>query len=324
MLNTHCVTAFRCGILNIYSEWSFFCFAVVALPPLSIGVLRKTKARLQNRIGAAIWQPFFDLIKLFKKTETLSDTMSGVFRFSAVLSFGVILTLAWVIPWIPIKPWTPQADIFVVIYLLALEKLFTMLGALDSGSAFGAFGASREATLNILVEPAVCLSLVALSVASNSTDLSVIFSSPHHSDFAAVSICAGGAIFLASLVELCRMPVDDPTTHLELTMIHEAMVLEASARNLFLLEFTRMVKTTLYWGLSIQCFMQAVPRIVSLNLLGQEFITVAGIFIMAMLVGIFESLVVKLQWRKVPEFVAYIMTLSLISIFIAVAGKYTS
>ena len=310
--------------MNTYWQWIFYCFSVAALPPLSIGVLRKTKARLQNRIGSAIWQPFFDLIKLFRKTETLSDTMSGIFRFSTIVNFGVILTLAWVIPWIPIQPWTTQSDIFVVIYLLALEKLFTMLGALDSGSAFGAFGASREATLNLLVEPAVCLALVALALTSNSTDLSVIFSSPYRADLSAVCICAGSAIFLASLVELCRMPVDDPTTHLELTMIHEAMVLEASARNLFLLEFTRMLKTTLLWGLSIRCFMHAFPRIVDVNLLGQELIALTGIFIMAMFVGIFESLVVKLQWRKVPEFVAYIMTLSLISIFIAVAGKYTS
>lgn len=307
--------------MSTIATWSVFVFTIAVLPPLSLGLLRKTKARFQNRLGAPIWQPFLDLIKLARKSETLSDTMCGVFRLSTVVGFSTTLILAWLIPWMPIRPWSPHADIFIVLYLFVLEKFFTLLGAMDSGSSFGAFGASREVTINLLVEPAMCLSLVALSIVSSSTDLGVIFSFSNFSNVSIVWFCAGTSIFLVSLVELGRMPVDDPTTHLELTMIHEAMILEASARNLCLLEFTRMLKLTLFLALSTQCYLRVWHGFADLSLLQQELLVWAGTFLMAIFVGVLESLVVKLQWRKVPEFVAYIMTVSMVSVFVAVAGK---
>lgn len=307
--------------MNKIIVWSLFVLALACVPPLCLGILRKTKARLQNRVGSPIWQPFFDLTKLFQKDETLSETMCGVFRFSTVIGLSSALTLAWLVPWIAVKPWSHQADIFVVIYILALAKVFTMLGAMDAGSSFGAFGASREATLNLLVEPAICLALIALAITCNSTDLTVIFSSTPGANFSVVWLLVGVAVFLASLVELSRMPVDDPTTHLELTMVHEAMILEASAKNLFLLELTQVLKMTLFWGLSAQCFLHAIPAYARCNLLEKELLSIAGIFLLAFLVGLLEGLIVKLQWRKIPEFVAYIMTVSLIAVFVAIGGK---
>lgn len=247
--------------------------------------------------------------------------MCGVFRLSTVVGLSITLILAWLIPWIPIRPWSPHADIFTVIYLFALEKFFTLLGAMDSGSAFGAFGASREATLNLLVEPAMCLSLVSLSIVANSTDLDAIFSCSHAPGLSLIWFCAGTSIFLTSLAELGRMPVDDPTTHLELTMIHEAMILEASAKNLCLLEFTRMLKMSMFLTLSAQCYLRVWTGFTDLGLFERELLVLTGTLLMAIFVGILESLTVKLQWRKVPEFVAYIMTVSLISVFLAMAGK---
>jgi formate hydrogenlyase subunit 4 len=305
---------------NIFT-WLLFLFIVAIVPPLCLGILRKTKARLQNRIGAPIWQPMLDLIKLFQKQETLSGTMCGVFRFSTVTGLATALTLLWLVPWMPGQPWAPQADIFLVVYVLALEKVFTMMGAMDAGSAFGAFGASREATLNMLVEPALCLSLLAPAILAGSTNLSAIFLTPEVSNFSVVWSLAGVALFLVSLVELCRMPVDDPTTHLELTMIHEAMILEASAKNLLLLEYTQMLKMSLFWGLSVQCIMRAIPACVRLNLIEQIVTSLVGIFFLAWLVGVLESLIVKLQWRKIPEFVAYVVTISLIAVVVAISGK---
>lgn len=306
--------------MNKLLVWAVFLIAVVLVPPLCLGILRKTKARLQNRIGAPIWQPISDLVKLFQKNETLSETMCGIFRTSSVVGLGTSLTLAWLIPWIAIKPWSHQSDIFVVIYIFALEKIFTMLGAMDAGSAFGAFGASREGTLNLLVEPALCLSLIAPSIIANSTDLTVIFASAQDSN-AVVWALAGVAVFLASLVELCRMPVDDPSTHLELTMVHEAMILEASAKNLCLIEYTQMLKMALLWGLSTQCLLRAIPAYTQFSIVEQELLSIAGIFFLAFFVGVLESLIVKLQWRKIPEFIAYIMTVSLIAVVVAISGK---
>ncbi|MBS1955440.1 MAG: NADH-quinone oxidoreductase subunit H [Cyanobacteria bacterium SZAS-4] len=307
--------------MSSIATWSSYLLTVIIFPPLCLGVVRKTKARLQNRVGPAVWQPFFDLHRLTKKRETLSDTMCGVFRLSTVVGLSTTFALAWFIPWVPIKPWSPHADIFTVIYLFALERFFTLLGAMDSGSAFGAFGASRDVTLNLLVEPALCLALVSLSIIANSTDLGAIFSFSHFSTVSLVWFCAGTSIFLTSLAELGRMPVDDPTTHLELTMIHEAMTLEASARNLFLLEFTRMLKLTLFLALSAQCYLRIWAGFATLAPFQQELLVLIGVLLMAIFVGILESLVVKLQWRKVPEFVAYIVTVSLISVFVAMAGN---
>ncbi|RTL38088.1 MAG: hypothetical protein EKK48_22585 [Candidatus Melainabacteria bacterium] len=321
MYNLDCAPSFGGSALNRVLVWSLFVVTLAFVPPLCLGILRKTKARLQNRIGSPIWQPFLDLTKLFQKDETLSGTMCGVFRISTVVGLSSALTLSWLIPWVAIKPWSHQADIFVVIYVLALAKMFTMLGAMDAGSPFGAFGASREATLNFLVEPAICLALIALAITCNSTDLTVIFASTPGAGMSVVWLLVGVAVFLASLVELSRMPVDDPTTHLELTMVHEAMILEASAKNLFLLELTQVLKMAMFWGLSAQCFLHTIPAYARCNLLEKELCSVAGIFLLAFLVGVLEGLIVKLQWRKIPEFVAYIMTVSLIAVFVAVSGK---
>ena len=204
-----------------------------------LGCLRKAKARLQNRIGASVLQPYYDLYKLFCKGETVSDVASWIFRNTAAINFSVIFLIAICVPWLSFKPNFVGADLVLVIYMFAVARFFTVLAALDTGSAFAGFGASREVTLAMLVEPAIMLCLASMAVVAGSTDLNVIFSyqniSMSHSN--ALWAMAGTGLFLASLVELSRMPVDDPTTHLELTMVHEAMILENSGPNLALTFF---------------------------------------------------------------------------------------
>lgn len=304
-------------------QWLSFLLCIVVLPALTLGIIRKTKARLQNRMGPPILQPFFDFIKLTRKDETISSTMSGVFRLSCVVGMSDTLVLAWMIPWLSFKPWAPQADVFMVIYLFAFARMFTLLGALDSGSAFGAFSASREATLSLLVEPAVLLALVALGIFTGSSDLRIIFSNATAHSFigSGIWIAAGMAILFSSLVELSRMPVDDPTTHLELTMVHEAMILESSGRNLALVEFAHALKMTIFFGLSAQCFLRSLPQFSILSVYAQAALSIGGVFVLAVFVGLMESLIVKLQWRKVPEFIAYILSMSLMASLIAVGTR---
>lgn len=248
--------------------------------------------------------------------------MSGVFRLSTVACLAIMLLLAWLTPWLAYKPWSPNADLFLILYLVGTARLLTLLGAMDAGSAFGAFGASREATLSLLVEPAALLGFASLGVLAGSSDLRVIFSLSHNALEAnpTVWILVGSAILLASLVELSRMPVDDPTTHLELTMVHEAMILEASGRNLSLIEFTHALHMCILFGLSAECYMRAIPYFWTAGAEIHMAASVAGILIIAAVVGIFEGTAVKLQWRKVPEFIAYSMTMSLLAAFIASAG----
>lgn len=318
-------------VLRSCSHWILFVSSIVILPPVCLTLIRKTKARLQSRVGPPLLQPFYDLIKLYRKSETVSSTMSGVFRLASVAGLATIILLAWLTPWLSYKPWSPSADLFLIIYLFALARVFSLLGALDSGSAFGAFGASREVTLGLLVEPALMLGLVALGLFCGSSDLRMIFSYPHAIGVGAAAVTGaasgagaagiwllvGIAILLASLIELSRMPVDDPTTHLELTMVHEAMVLEASGRNLALIEFAHALRMSIFFGLSAQCFVHALASVCQINTLTQGILSVVGICGIAIFVGVLESLAVKLQWRKVPEFVAYVVSMSLLAAFVA-------
>ncbi len=309
-------------LLRGFSDWILFVACVVFFPPLCLGIIRKTKARLQNRVGPPLFQPLFDIFKLCKKGETLSSTMSGTFRISTVVVLATMLVLAWMTPWLSFKPWSPNADLFLIVYLFAMARVFSLLGALDSGSAFGAFGASREVTLGLLVEPALLLGLVALGLSSGSSDLRIIFAYPHFQSLGAsclpgIWLLVGVSILLTSLVELSRMPVDDPTTHLELTMVHEAMILEASGRNLALIEFAQALRMSIFFGLAAQCFVHAAAAVWRMNALTQGLMNVAGICLIAIAVGVLESLSVKLQWRKVPEFVAYVVSMSLLAAFVA-------
>ncbi len=297
------------------------CFIVLllVLPPLMLGVIRKTKARLQNRIGAPVWQPALDLLKLFRKEETISETASWVFRFSAAAGLSMVLYLAFITPWIKPQPHFASCDLFLLLYMFAAMRLVALLAAMDTASPFGAFAASREATLSFLVEPAAILSLAALGTVAQTSDLSIVFSqlAGKHS---ALWIVSGTALFLASLVELSRMPIDDPTTHLELTMVHEAMILEASGSNLALIEYATAIKLSVLLGLSAQCYLCAIPNTALWNSPTLAAASILGLALMAVIVGIFESLAVKLNWRKAPEFIAYALTLSFMASLIAVGA----
>lgn len=305
--------------LSQISNWIFFVISTLALPPLVLGILRKTKARLQNRIGASIFQPYYDLSKFFKKGETVSDTTSWIFRSTAVINFSVILIIAASLPWLSSKTEIPS-DVVSIIYFFALTRFFTVLAALDTGSAFGGFGASREVTLAMLVEPAIMLCFASLAVKSGTTNLRAIFS--YDINIAmnnyALWLMSGIGLFLASLVELSRMPVDDPATHLELTMVHEAMILENSGPNLALTLWAHYIKMTLLWGVCVQCFLHAIPFFAQTDDFWRTLASIGGILIVGITVAVIESVSVKLRWTKAPEFIAFAVAMSLFCVFMSV------
>jgi formate hydrogenlyase subunit 4 len=276
---------------------------------------------MQGRVGAPFLQSFLDLRKLLQKSEVVSSTASWIFRSGAAIELCNMILLATMVPWISNKPAGVSSDLFLIVYLFALSRLFAILAALDSGSPFGAFGSSRDATLAVLVEPASLLGLASLGLVAKSTEMNVIFSLSRLSlaHDPGLWFLVGTAIVMASLVELSRMPVDDPATHLELTMIHEAMILESSGRNLALREFTSALKMTVLFGLSVQCYLRTWDDFWQLPVAAQVWLSIAGILALAFVVGVFESVSVKLQWRKVPEFISYCMTISLLAAMVAVA-----
>ncbi len=302
-------------------QWLAFVISVAFIPPFTIGVIRKTKARLQNRIGAPLLQPFFNIIRLLRKAETISQTASWVFRTNTVLNISVALLVAVLVPWLSYKPSVPGDDLFLIVYLLALVRFFKILASLDTASPFGAFGASREATLAPLVEPAVVLSLVALAVPAHTSNLSLVFSFDFGRPLSdpALWMLAGTGLYLSSLVELSRMPVDDPTTHLELTMVHEAMTIENSGKNLALIDFGYALTLSVLFGLSSQCYLHALSYFIPLSDAARAILSIAGVLLMAVVTALIEGTTVKLQWRKVPEFIAYGLTMSLLATLVAIA-----
>ncbi|HEY9714188.1 MAG TPA: NADH-quinone oxidoreductase subunit H, partial [Chroococcales cyanobacterium] len=205
--------------MNTVSDAILFLVCLLLLPLTTIGIIRKVKAWFQNRCGPSLLQPFFNLSKLMQKDETVSKKATFIFRVAPIVNLCSVLLLAFLVPWLSFKPTVPGEDLILVVYLLALGRFFTMLAAVDTGSSFGAFAASREGTISLLAEPALILSLAALSLHGQSTNLETVFafSQTRSLAIAALWSLSGLALFIFSMVELSRMPVDDPTTHLELT-----------------------------------------------------------------------------------------------------------
>ena len=274
---------------------------------------------MQNRIGAPMLQPFHDLAKMLRKSETISETASWVFIWTPRVGLAVAVIAAVLIPWssviLPLD-WASATNFLLVIYLLALGKFLAMLAAIDTGSAFGGLGASREATISMLVEPTLVIGIGALSLGAGSTDLLAIYAA-RTSPFIAVLV--GAALVLVALAELSRMPVDDPTTHLELTMVHEAMILEYSGRSLAIIEYATALRTCIFLGLATQTLFHAWPSYHDLPMLVRYTAGIAAVMTLGAAVAIAEGVLVKLKWRSVPNFLAFATVMSLLAALIAAA-----
>jgi formate hydrogenlyase subunit 4 len=294
--------------------WLAFTCMTMIMPPVLIGIIRKIKARLQGRQGASILQPFFDLSKLLAKGETLSEHASWIFRGSAAANVVVVLLIALCAPWFSYSPRIPHTDLFLFVYMLALLRFLTVISSLDASSPFGGFAASREVTLAVLVEPAVVLSLVSLGIMSKTSDMSVIFSYTNTTLAyqSGLWFLAGCGLYLSSLVELCRMPADDPTTHLELTMVHEAMIIENSGPNLALMEYANALKLLIFMGLAGQCMAHAIPQIWTDGSIVQAAAGIGALAGLVVLTAMIEGCAVKMRWTKMPEFISYAVTFALL------------
>lgn len=293
---------------------------LLGLPILLACVIRKVKALMQGRPGPPFLQPGYDLAKRLRKGETVSFTASWMFRANPLVGVVVALVIAAVVPWTGAEPLfrgSGAADLILIVYLLALARFFSVLAALDTGSAFGGLGASREVALSVLIEPGVLVSLAAAALASGTMDLSLALESPLRST---VALLSGAAFLLAALAELSRMPVDDPTTHLELTMIHEATILEYSGRNLALIEATVMLRSAVFFGLGAKMMLGAALATFDFGM-WQPAIIAGAIVLFGFLLGVLEGVAVKLNWRRVPSFVAFSLALAVMSAFVAVLSN---
>jgi formate hydrogenlyase subunit 4 len=294
---------------------------LLVISPFLVGLIRKVKARLQCRRGARVFQPYADLAKLFRKQPVVSSTTSWIFTATPYILFASILSAGLLVPTFASQaPLNFAGGIIVLVYLLALGTFFLILAGLDAGSAFGGMGSSRESIVASLTEPAMILSIFCIGMTSGSTNLSTIVHktallegivtdpAPH--------LMALAALFLVALAETGRVPVDNPATHLELTMIHEAMVLEYSGRYLALIEWAAGLKFALFLSLIANVFAPwgiattLAPAAIGIGLVAYT-LKIAGL---AVLIGAIECMFAKLRLFRVTELLGAAFILALLGV----------
>ena len=230
---------------------------LLALAPAFTGWVKMMKCWFQGRTSPGLFQPYWDIMKLFSKAVVLAENASWIFRFTPYLVFGVTIMAGGIVPILSADlPLSAMADVIALVALFAIARFFTALAGMDIGTAFGGMGSSREMTIASLAEPAMLMAVFAVSLVSKSTSLSqmVFVISQGHSILRPSLVFALLAFILIALAETGRVPVDNPATHLELTMIHEAMILEYSGRHLALIEWASMMKLFLFTVLGIASF----------------------------------------------------------------------
>jgi formate hydrogenlyase subunit 4 len=291
--------------------------------PLLVGLMRTVRCRLEGRSGPPIRQPLLDLRKLARRERTVSKETSWIFPLAPLVLVGSIVVVAAIAPLLATDPaygWS--ADLFAVVFLLLLGSVALALGALDSGTAFGGMGASRAMTIGALSEPALLVAILALSVPAHSSNLPAIVSlSLAHPLWLATPerLLALVAFVIVILAESGRLPVDNPTTHLELTMIHEAMVLEYSGTDLALIKLGESMRLVVLAALFADLF---VPWGVAtapgpIHLLVGLLATVAKVAALGVGLAVFEVTVAKLRLFRVPELLAGAFVLSVLAVLSA-------
>jgi formate hydrogenlyase subunit 4 len=292
----------------------------LALAPLIVGVVRWLKARMQNRRGAPPWQPYFELVKLFGKEAIVSNQASWLFRCAPYVVFASTLAAASLVPifFVP-GPFDAVGDLLAVVYLLLLGTFFLSLAGLDAGTAFGGMGSSREMTVAAIAEPTIAVAIFSLALGAGSTNLGRIVMQTLATPANAVGpghLLAFAALFIVALAETGRLPVDNPATHLELTMIHEAMILEYSGRYLALIEWAASLKLMIFLTLLANLFVPwgvaADPRPTALAVAVIALLLKLGL--LGILIAVIETRVAKLRLFRVPELLGVSFVLALLAV----------
>ena len=283
--------------------------AALALAPLLSGWVGQCRAWLQNKSAPSLLQPYRTLHKLFNKDSVLADRASSLFRASPYIVFGCMALACGIVPTLSTElPLSPAADAIALVGLFALARVFISLAAMDVGTAFGTLGARREMLVGFLAEPALLMVLFTASLISQSTSLTTIVETLAHRELAIYPslALAGVAFTIVSLAENARVPVDNPATHLELTMIHEALILEYSGRHLALLEWAAALKLFAYSAIGLALFFPwGVAEAESpLALLLALPVLVLKLGIGGAFLAVLETVSAKMRIFRVPEFLA--------------------
>ncbi len=289
----------------------------ISLAPLLAGWLKWCKCYLQNRKAPSLLQPYRDLLKLTHKQPVVSKDASWLFIIAPYIIFSATVIAITVIPLITVDlPTAASADMIVLVGFLAFARFFLVLAGLDVGTAFGGMGSSREMTISSMAEPAMLMAVFTITMTASTTNLS--FAIEHILQEGLVLrpsyIFALFALILVAIAETGRIPVDNPATHLELTMIHEAMILEYSGRHLALIEWASQLKLMLYGVLIANIFFPwGMAETLSLSALGYALLAIMGkLGVLAILLALSETLFAKMRLFRVQEFLSFAYLLGLL------------
>jgi formate hydrogenlyase subunit 4 len=293
------------------------------LAPLLTGWVNQCRAWLQNKSAPGLLQPYRTLHKLFNKESVMAEHASPLYRTAPYLIFSCMALACAIVPTLSTDlPLSPAADAIALVGLFALARVFISLAAMDIGTAFGSLGARREMLVGFLAEPALLMVLFCASMITRSTSLTTMVETLAHRELAIYPslLLAGVAFTLVSLAENARVPVDNPDTHLELTMIHEAMILEYSARHLALLEWAASLKLFAYSCIGLALFFPwgvADANSPMVLLLALPFLMVK-LAVGGVVLALIETLSAKMRIFRVPEFLGTAFLVAVIGLLVNV------
>jgi len=285
---------------------------IIAISPLLSGFIRKVKNLLRMRRGMSVFQPYYNIAKLFSKDEVVSRDASWIFSVAPVVVLSSSVAACFLLPALGAKPFTNIAgDLLVIFFILALGRFFLALAGLDTGSAFGGMGSSREMFISSIAEPAVFISIFALGINYGSTSAAAIAGG------GAVRlsvILASSALFMVAIAETSRIPIDNQETHLELTMIHEAMILEYSGRSLAMIELAGHIKQFIFFtiiSLALPAFVPGWPFWLSFPL---------RLIIISMAVAVIEISFAKMRLFRAVDYLTFALFIAFAAAAAAITG----
>ncbi|MDP2723412.1 MAG: NADH-quinone oxidoreductase subunit H [Bacteroidales bacterium] len=285
------------------------------------GIIVRTKSMASGRKGPGIMQPVKDVVRLFKKGAVYSRTTSFIFQIAPTIYFSSVVMAMMVVPFGQSRGFISfNGDFVFFAYVLALGKFFSIISALDTGSSFEGMGASREALYSLLAEPAFFILMGSFALLTGYTSFHEMFAALHLGSYIsyAIAILATFVLVMIVMIENSRMPIDDPKTHLELTMIHEVMILDNSGFDLGLIMSAGFLKFALYGAIIANLFLGMVPYQYSIPL----FFIIQGL--LAVVIGLIESFIARFRMSHNPQFIFALTSVSLLIFFgvLLVLGKF--
>ncbi len=289
----------------------------IAMAPLLLGWIKRVKCHMQNRAAPSLWQPYRDFAKLFRKHVVLAEQASWIFRATPYIVFGAIVLGAAVVPLVAVNlPTAAIADVIVLAGFFSLARFFTALAGMDIGTSFGGMGSSRDMMIGALAEPVLLMAVFTLAMTASTTNLSEATTYTLNSGLVLRPsfIFAMLGLMMVAVAETGRVPVDNPATHLELTMVHEAMILEYSGRHLALIEWAGQIKLMIYMVLIANIFFPwgIATQLTVNNLAVGLFVIAAKLVLLGVVLVIWETIMAKMRLFRVPQFLGFAFLLSLL------------